>query len=133
MPGESVLHDDREPGPVHSDGLSEEESGNDPLNKKAPPSAGLSGILADYFFFFVAFFFAGAFFFVAIIVSPPILVLFTTIAHLFRVSSLFKNIFKTCHLKIQSKNRSTPCFLKTLSIGYHDDLWNSGADELVLK
>ena len=57
--------------------------------KKAPRLvAGLFTILATYFFFFVAFFFAGAFFFAAIMDSPPILNLFTTIAHLFRASSL---------------------------------------------
>jgi len=56
--------------------------------KKAPRLvAGLFRILATYFFFFVAFFFAAAFF-AAIINSPPILDLFTTIAHLLRVSSL---------------------------------------------
>jgi hypothetical protein len=54
-----------------------------------------------------AFFFAGAFFFaVGIFNSPPILVLFTTIAHLLRASFPVKNIFKSCHIKIQSKNRA---------------------------
>jgi hypothetical protein len=67
-------------------------------------------MLGDYFIFFVAFFFAGAFFLVAIINSPPILVLFTTIAHLLRVSSLFKIIFKTCHTKIQNKNHIAAVF-----------------------
>ena len=58
--------------------------------KKAPRLvAGLFRILATYFFFFVAaFFFAGAFFFAAIINSPPIISLFTTTAHLLRVSLL---------------------------------------------
>jgi hypothetical protein len=37
--------------------------------------------------------------------SPPILTLFTTIAHLLPGKPLFKNIFKSCHMKIQSKNR----------------------------
>jgi len=71
--------------------------------------------MGDYFFFFVAFFFAGAFFFVAIFNSPPILTLFTTIAHLLRVSSLFKNIFKTCHTKIQSKNQSRAVFYSKMN------------------
>jgi hypothetical protein len=60
---------------------------------------------AAYFFFFAAFFFAGAFFFaVAIMDSPPILYLSTTIAHLLPGKLSVKNIFKTCHTKIQNKN-----------------------------
>jgi hypothetical protein len=46
------------------------------------------------------------------LISPPILNLFTTIAHLLRVSYLFKNIFKTCHIKIQSKNRGSAFFIR---------------------
>ena len=116
--GQSVLHDDRESRPIHSDGLPEEEGGDDSLSdsanriKKPRRLRGFLGSLATYFFFFVAFFFAGAFFFAAIINSPPILILFTTIAHLFRVSLLFKNIFKTCHIKIQSKNHKRPFFIR---------------------
>jgi len=73
-------------------------------NKKAPRSAGLFKNLGVYFFFFVAFFFAGAFF-VAMIISPPILCsLYDYCSPSFRVSFSFKNIFKTCHTKIQSKN-----------------------------
>jgi hypothetical protein len=73
--------------------------------------AGLLNTFATYFFFLVAFFFAGAFFFAAgIFNSPPIRCLFTTIAHLFRVSFLVKNIFKSCSIKIQSKNRRATMF-----------------------
>src|SRR5262245_5370591 len=46
LPREGLLHDHRESRPVHSDGLPEKESRNDPLkycrkNKKAPRLAGL--------------------------------------------------------------------------------------------
>jgi hypothetical protein len=46
--------------------------------------------------------------------SPPILTLFTTIAHLLPGKPLFKNIFKSCHIKIQSKNRVDGFFYSNL-------------------
>jgi hypothetical protein len=63
-----------------------------------------------YFFFFVAFFFAGAFFFAAIFNSPPILSLFTTIAHLLRVSSSLKIFLRHVTQKFKTKIKE-PRFL----------------------
>jgi len=68
--------------------------------------------MGDYFFFFVAFFFAGAFFFVAIFNSPPILTLFTTIAHLLRVSSLFKIFLRHVTQKFKAKIKVDRFFIQ---------------------
>src|SRR6185503_20122479 len=88
-------------------------------NKKAPPMGGALMRIGGYFFFFVAFFFAGAFFFVAIINSPPILTSLYDYCSPLTGKLLVKNIFKTCHIKIQSKNDKRPRFLNESPIGYH--------------
>jgi len=57
----------------------------------------------SYFFFFAAAFFLGAFFFAAILSSPPILFLYDYCSPLVGKLSV-RNIFKLCHMKVQSKN-----------------------------
>jgi hypothetical protein len=64
---------------------------------------------ASYFFFFVAFFFAGAFFVAIVKFTSDPYSLYDYCSPL--TGKLFvKNIFKTCHTKIQSKNRGTADF-----------------------
>jgi hypothetical protein len=90
-----------------------------PQNKKAPQTAGLLRWLATVTFsFWSPSSLLEPSFLLPFLISPPILSLYNYCSPLNRVSSLFKNIFKTCHLKIQSKNRARAFFIN-LSIGYH--------------
>jgi len=82
-------------------------------NKKAPQAAGLfSGVLTTTSFSSSPFSLLELFSLLpfSYFTSDPCS-LFTTIAHLLRVSSLFKIIFKACHTKIQNKNQGGARFL----------------------